>query len=159
MGPMKQLGIVALLALVGLGPAPAVSPTREEEKLLLEVGKRMLQWHKQNPTNLWSAFDCAWYVTGSMDETLVRPEDLRPLPPSLLGELRKAGPQLRQCVDTTIEGVFRPGVMFLGPVEWEKPSKDAVIGCDIGHPTAGRACFTAHRGLFGRWTFRGVVQL
>ena len=160
MEPMTRLVVVALLAVLGLGAAPADSPTREEEKLLLEVAKRMLQYQKQHQTQ-WQAYTCAWSVTGSMDETLVRLEDLRPLSPWLLRELRQYQPDLRQCVDTTIEGVFGGPdvVLFLGPVEWEKSSREASVGCGIGHPTAGRACYSAHRGFLGRWKLTGIVRL
>jgi hypothetical protein len=157
---MTRLVVVALLAVLGLGAAPADSLTREEEKLLLEVAKRMLQYQKQHQTQ-WSAYTCAWYVTGRMDETLVRLEDLRPLSPWLLRELRQYQPDLRQCMDTTIEGVFggTDVALFLGPVEWEKPSRDVSVGCGIGHPTAGRACYSAHRGFLGRWKLTGVIRL
>jgi hypothetical protein len=154
------LSLLPCLRSLGLGAAPADSPTREAEKLLLEVAKRMLQYQKQHQTQ-WPAYTCAWYVTGSMDETLVRLEDLRPLSPWLLRELRQYQPDLRQCMDTTIEGIFggTDVVLFLGPVEWEKPSRDASVGCGIGHPTAGRACYSAHRGFLGRWKLAGVIQL
>ena len=160
MEPMTRLVVVALLAVLGLGAAPADSPTRDEEKLLFEVAKRMLQYQKQQQTQ-WPAYTCACYVTGSMGETLVRLEDLRPLSPWLLRELRQHQPDLRQCIDTTIEGIFggTDVVLFLGPVEWEKPSRDASVGCGIGHPTAGRACYSAHRGFLGRWKLTGVIQL
>src|SRR5438105_3982633 len=104
MEPMTRLVVVALLAVLGLGAVPA-DTSREEEKLLLEVAKRMLQYQKQHQTQ-WSAYTCAWYVTGSMDETFVRLEDLRPVSPWLLRELRQYQPDLRQCTNTTIEGVF-----------------------------------------------------
>ena len=38
---MKRLAVLALLACLGLGAAPADPPTREEEKLLLELGKEL----------------------------------------------------------------------------------------------------------------------
>ncbi len=157
---MTRLVVVALLAVLDLGAAPADSQTREEEKLLLDVATRMLQYQKQDQTQ-WPAYTCAWYVTGSMGETLVRLEDLRLLSPWLLRELRQYQPDLRQCADTTIEGIFggTDVVLFLGPVEWEKPSRDASVGCGIGHPTAGRACYSAHRGFLGRWKLTGVIQL
>jgi hypothetical protein len=160
MEPMKRIGALALVAVLCVGAAPADTPTREDEKLLFEVGKRMLQYRNQHRTQ-WSAYTCAWYVTGSMDETLVRVEDLRPLSPFLLRQLRRYEPGLRQCMDTTIEGLFggTDVVLFLGPVEWEKPSREASVGCGIGHPTAGRACYSAHRGLLGRWKLTGIVQL
>jgi hypothetical protein len=160
MEPMTRLVVVALLAVLGLGAAPADRPTREEDKLLLEVAKRMLQNQKQHQAQ-WSAYTCAWSVTGSMDETLVRLEDLRPLSPWLLRELRQYQRDLRQCTDTTIEGNFggTDVVLFLGPVEWEKPSRDASVGCGIGHPTAGRACYSAHRGFLGLWKLTGVIRL
>ena len=149
-----------------LGTACAASNKATKDPITYAKGARttyeqaMLQYQKQHRTQ-WSAYTCAWYVTGSMGETLVRVEDLRPLSSFLLRQLRQYQPDLRQCMDTTIEGLFGGSdvVLFLGPVEWEKPARDAWLGCGMGHPTAGRACYSAHRGFLGRWKLTGVIRL
>jgi hypothetical protein len=40
---VKCIAVLAVLAVFGLGAAPADTPTREEETLLLEVGRRVLR--------------------------------------------------------------------------------------------------------------------
>jgi len=151
---LRAVVLVATLALTGTAAWPAEeppAPTREEEKLLAEVGKRLLQGAR---------YGCGWYVTGSIGELLfVLPTTVRPLSPWLLGELRRSGPSLQQCTDTTMKGILESRALLLGPVAWEKPSRDAYVGCGTGNPVAGsRACFSAHRSFFGRWHLTPMTQ-
>src|SRR5258708_37737981 len=102
---MKHIAIVSLLALVGLGAAPADVPTGEEEKLLLEVGKRLL---RDGPK---ANFVC-YLPDVSHDGRVSR---------DLLSNLRRYNIALRNC-----DEYVSPGTMLiLGPITWTTPHREA----------------------------------
>jgi len=145
--PMKRVAVITLLACVGLGAAPSTDmPTREEEQLLLEVGKRVLR------NGSWKGiFDTAPRPKCIIYTTEAEAASVRlPASPWLLEHLRHIQADLVNCS----EGNGDPAnALWIGPVQWVKPSTDAYVYYGGVRGVVGRACFAAHKGFLGHWTF------
>lgn len=143
---MKRIAVLAMLALFGLGAARADTPTREEETLLLEVGRRVLRngsWKGIFDTASWPR--CVIYT--------IEPEEASTrlaVSAWLLSGLRHVQPDLVNCTEGNSDTA---NVLWLGPVQWEKPSTDAYVYYGGVRGIVGRACFAAHKGFLGHWTF------
>jgi len=131
---LRTCAIVVALALVTASTAPAANatgPTREEEKLLLVVGKEVLRVYRGQ----WEP-RCLWYWKDKTSD---------PQPPSLwlLNELRHDEPRLRICNQVNADDA-----LMLGPIRWSKPQKAAAVFYTL--PIVNH-WFNASRDFRGRW--------
>jgi hypothetical protein len=147
---VKCIAVLAVLAVFGLGAAPADTPTREEETLLLEVGRRVLR--NENWKGIFDTAPrpkCVIYTT-EPEEASTR----LPVSAWLLSGLRHVQPDLVNCTEGNSDtNVLWLGPVQCGPVQWEKPSTDAYVYYGGVRGIVGRACFAAHKGFVGHWSF------
>jgi hypothetical protein len=136
------MGIVASVALIGSVAVHGVSQAamnRDEDTVLFAVGKLRLQDNH--------GITCVLYVA---DESF---SDKRPVSAWLLDKLRKVRPGLVTCGDTSHDE------LYLGPVHWIKPSKEAFVFFGGFGGEIGRQSYRAHRGFLGRWHFTPMIRL
>jgi hypothetical protein len=105
-------------------------PTREEEELLLAVGKRQLGPDGGGVICYVSQYTCC---------------DVRSPSPWLLEHLKQVSRDVADC-NSDSEG--RP--VLLGPVEWITPHNEARIYYGMGI-SGIRQRYTAHKDFFGHW--------
>jgi len=159
MFPMRLRAVVTLAALALTSPAawPADeprAPTREEEKLLADAGRRVLRDGSWDTPALYANHDgllprCVLLVT-TPDLITGRFQDASDW---LVQQLHRYAPQIEGCPDENTHPVF-----FLGPVVWIKPSQDAYIYYGAFSATEPRSRFVAHRGFLGRWNLTHMSQ-
>ena len=123
--------------------------TAEEEDLLLAVGKRVLQGGAWSWPG-WSSVKlprCVFYT----DRMLTT---LKPPSPWLVKNLREYAPGLVACDQNKPAALDE---LYLGPVRWRTPSKDADVYYGFIDGLGHRVGYSAHRGFLGHWTLKPLI--
>jgi hypothetical protein len=141
---LRLHGISALALTIQLATGSAKAQTadsRLEDRLLLGVATRELRD---------SEFRCV--------RKFVNPAKLefRDVSSWLLQRLRREQPSLRHCGPA--DSLDYREELWLGPVVWRQPSKEATVHFGDPFPIIGRDGYFARRGRFGRWHFTRTTR-
>ncbi len=144
---MKSTAIVFVIAVaihLATGSAKAqTTNSRLEDRLLLWVAKQELRD---------SDFRC---VRQMIPASKI---EFREVSHWLLQQLQRAQPTLRHCgpTDTTYDP--NGTELWLGPIVWRQPSKEATVHFGFPDGLIGQAGYYARRGRFGRWHFTPMIR-
>ena len=142
MSPAGRVFLIVLAIHLATGSAKAQTiDSQLEDRLLLGVATRQLRD---------SEFRCV--------RQFVNPAKLefRDVSLWLLQRLRRKQPTLRHCGPA--DSLDYREELWLGPVVWEQPSKEARVYFGEPFSIVGQAAYFASRGRFGRWHFTPIIR-
>jgi hypothetical protein len=141
MNSASRFGFATALAIqLATGSAKAqTADSRLEDRLLSSVGQEQLRIYERSCVRL-----------------MVEAWKFREVSSWLLQRLQRVQPTLRHCGPN--DDADPDAELWLGPVVWRQPSKEAAVHFGFPDGLIGQAGYYARRGRFGRWHFTPMIR-